>query len=175
MKIAVAVLAPVVTIAAVAAILPFAARASSGHDFDAVVAAVSARYPAHVEEAPMMGLVSLCARVATGDGVKGMKVAEFENLRQPPDGAALDRIVTGALGSDWQRFVTTRSRDGETTLIFSQPDGEAMRLLIADYEHGELDVVRVEVNGERMQQWLNDPRGSAQRHDYGRGSGSVPD
>lgn len=175
MKIAALVVAPVATVAVVAGLLPFVARAASGHDFDAVVSAVSARYPAHVQEAPMMGLVSFCARVATGDGVKGMKVAEFDNFRSAPDGAELDRLVSDALGSDWQRFVTTRSRNGDTTLIFSQPDGQAMRLLIADYDHGELDLVRIEVNGERMQHWLQNPRGSAHQSDYGSAPDSVPD
>ena len=44
-----------------------------------------------------------------------------------------------------------------------------MRLMIADYDHGELDLVRIEVNGKRMQHWLQNPQGSAQRHDYTKG------
>jgi hypothetical protein len=40
-------------------------------------------------------------------------------------------------------------------------------MLIADYEHGELDLVRVELNGERLARWVDDPQGSARHHDYG--------
>ena len=159
--------------AAVLALIPVTGCAASGHDFDAVVSAVSARYPAHVERVPMMGLISFCAHVATGGGVKGMQVAEFENFHNAPDPAELDRLVSTTLGSEWQRFVTTRDHDGNVSLIFSQPDGEAMRLLIADYENGELDLVRVEVNGKRMQHWLENPQGSARNRDYGRNA--VPD
>ena len=158
---------------AVLALVPVTGCAASGHDFDAVVSAVQARYPAQVQRVPLMGLVSLCARVVTGDGVKGMQVAEFENFRNAPDPAELDRLVSDTLGAGWQRFVMERDRDGNASLIFSQPDGEAMRLMIADYEHGELDLVRIEVNGKRMQRWLENPRGSARKHDYGKNA--VPD
>lgn len=164
MRTAIVALAPVATVVAIASILPFVARASSGHDFDAVVTAVSSRYSAHLQEAPLMGLVSLCARSVTADGVGGMRVAQFDSFRQPPDGAELDRLVSGALGPGWLRIVATHSRDGDTTLIFSQPDGQGMRLIVADYENGELDLVRAEVNGQQMQRWLQHPRGSVQWH-----------
>ncbi len=158
---------------AIVALIPVSGCAASGHDFDAVVSAVETRYPAHVERVPMMGLISFCARVATRDGVKGMQVAEFEGFRKAPDAAELDRLVSETLGSGWQRFVTEHDRNGNVSLIFSQPDGEAMRLMIADYEHGELDLVRVEVNGKRMQHWFKDPQRSARAHDYGKNA--VPD
>lgn len=159
--------------AAMLALVPVTGCAASGHDFDAVVSAVQTRYPAHVERVPMMGLISFCAHVATAGGVKGMQVAEFENFRSAPDPAELDRLVSDTLGSGWQRFVTTHDRNGSVSLIFSQPDGEAMRLLIADYENGELDLVRVEVNGKRMQHWIDHPQRSARDQDYGKNA--VPD
>ncbi len=158
---------------AVLALVPVTGCAASGHDFDAVVSAVETRYPAHVQKVPLMGLVSFCARVVTGNGVKGMQVAEFENFSNPPDAVELDRLVSDALGSGWQRFVTTRDRNGNVSLIFSQPDGQAMRLMIADYENGELDLVRVEVNGKQMQHWLRNPQSSARERDYGQGT--LPD
>jgi len=135
------------------------------------VAAVERRYDAHAERIPMMGLVSLCARVATRGGVKGMKVAEFDHLSTAATADELDDLVSRSLGSGWQRFVAEREKGGELNLIYVQPDGRAMRMLISDFEHGELDVVRVEVNADRLQHWMQDPGGSARRHDYG----SSPD
>jgi hypothetical protein len=32
-----------------------------------------------------------------------------------------------------------------------------MRMLIADYEDGELDVVRMELNGDRLRRWMREP------------------
>jgi hypothetical protein len=153
---------------ALLALAPVAGCASSAHDFDAVVSAVQARYPAHVQRVPLMGLVSFCARVVTGDGVKGMRIAELENFRKAPDPEQLEHLVSDTLGSGWQRFVTERQHNGEVSMIFSQPDGRAMRLMIADYENGELDLVGIEVDGKRMQRWLQNPQGSARDRDYGK-------
>lgn len=151
-----------------AVILPDTVRAAGHHDFDTVVSAVEHRYDAHAERIPMMGLVSFCGWVATKGGVKGLKIAEFEHFAGPADAADLDRLVDESLGGEWQRFVVNRERNGELNLIYAQPDGHAMRLLIVDYEQsGELDVVRVEVNADRLQRWMRDPEGSAKRHDYG--------
>ena len=153
---------------ALAVVLPMTVRAAGHHDFDAVVWAVEHQYDAHAEHIPMMGLVSFCGWVATGGGVKGLKIAEFEHFTGPADPADLDKLVDDSLGGEWQRFVVDRQRNGELNLIYAQPDGRAMRLLIVDYEkHGELDVVRVEVNAERLKHWIRDPQGSAKRHDYG--------
>jgi hypothetical protein len=81
--------------AVIAIAVPFtAARAASGHDFDSVVSAVEQRYSAHAERVPMMGFVSLCAHVVTAGGVKGMKIAEFDNLPKAPDSAELEHLVS---------------------------------------------------------------------------------
>ena len=151
----------------VAVVLPLTVRAAGNHDFDAVVSAVEQRYDARAERIPMMGLVSFCGWVATGGGVRGLKIAEFDHFVGPADPADLDKLVNDSLGGEWQRFVAERERNGEMNLIYAQPDGHAMRMLIVDYEHGELDVVRVEVNADRLKHWMKDPEGSAKRHDYG--------
>ncbi len=151
----------------VAVVLPLTVLAAGNRDFDAVVSAVEQRYDARAERIPMMGLVSFCGWVATGGGVRGLKIAEFDHFVGPADPADLDKLVNDSLGGEWQRFVAERERNGGMNLIYAQPDGHAMRILIVDYEHGELDVVRVEVNADRLKHWMKDPEGSAKRHDYG--------
>jgi hypothetical protein len=150
-----------------AVVLPINVRAASGHDFDAVVSAVERRYDARAEKIPMMGLVSFCGWIATGGGVKGIRVAEFDHFAVPADTDELDKLVSSSLGGEWERMVTERTRNQSLSLVYVQPDGHAMRMLIADYEHGELDVVRIEVNAERLQHWMRDPEGSLRHHDYG--------
>jgi hypothetical protein len=159
----------------IAVILPITVRAASGHDFDAVVSAVEQRYEAHAEKVPMMGFVSFCAWAVTRGGVKGMKIAEFDHISNVSDSAELEKLVGDSLGDRWERFVVDRERNGEVDIIYVQPSGSAMRMLIADYEHGELDVVRVEVNADRLKHWMKDPEGSARRHDYGANGSGTPD
>lgn len=161
------VIPAVVVTVLLAVVLPMTVRAAGHRDFDAVVSAVEHRYDARAERIPMMGLVSFCGWVATGGSVKGLKIAEFDHFTGPADADDLDKLVNESLGGEWQRFVANRERNGELNLIYAQPDGHAMRMLIVDYEHGELDVVRVEVNADRLRHWIRDPEGSAKRHDYG--------
>lgn len=156
-------------------LLPMTVRAASGHDFDAVVSAVERHYEVRAEKVPMMGFVNFCAWVATGGGVKGMKIAEFDHLGNVSDSAELEKLVDDSLGGQWQRFIVDRSRNGQVSLIYVQPSGSAMRMLITDYEHGELDVVRMEVNADRLKHWMHDPEGSARRHDYSGDGKGVPD
>ncbi len=174
MKTVALALVPVAAVLATAAILPFTVHAARP-DFDSVVSAVEQRYGAHAQKIPLMGLVSFCARVATADGVKGLRIAEFDRLPAAPDTAELDRLVRDSLGSSWQPFVVDRSRSGDLSVIYVQPDGQAMRMMIADYDHGELDLVRIEVNGERLAHWMHDPGGSARHHSYASDNSGTPD
>lgn len=173
------IVVPVIVIATVVAILfPVAGRAAARPDFDSVVSAVEQRYNGHVQRVPMMGLISFCAHVMTRGGVKGMKIAEFDHLNiapekllvrgetAAPDSSDLEALVRDTLGDSWRPFVVEHERNGEENIIYVQPDGSSMRMLIADYEHGELDLVRMEVNGDRLAHWVHDPEGSAHNHNY---------
>jgi hypothetical protein len=164
-----AVLTPVVVA------IPVIALASPPHDFDAVVSAVENRYSAHAQRVPLMGFVNFCAWVSTGGGVKGMRIAEFENLPTAPDSAELETIVRDSLGPDWRPFVTDRQGNGEVSVIYVQPVGGSMRMMIADYENHELNLVRIEINGDRLRHWMKDPDGSAKHHDYGTNGNTTPD
>lgn len=152
---------------AAAVAVPLVVHAASGGDFNAVVSAVEQRYSSHAERVPMMGFVSFCAWAATGGGVKGMRIAQFDHL-SATDPSELESIVSGSLGREWQPFVRDRSRNGNVSIIYVQPDGASMRLMVADFEHGELDLVRLEVNGNRLRHWMQDPEGSARGHDWDR-------
>jgi hypothetical protein len=156
------------------AVIPIVTLAASPNDFDAVVTAVENRYSAHAERVPMMGFVNFCAWVATGGGVKGMRVAEIDHLAAAPNSDELQKLVRDSLGPKWQPFVTDREGNGEVSVIYVQPVGGSMRMMIADYENHELNLVRIEINGDRLRHWMKDPDGSAKRHDYGT-SGNTPD
>jgi hypothetical protein len=156
------------------AAIPLAAIASSSGDFDAVLTAVEHRYSAHAERVPMMGFVNFCAWMATGGGVKGMRVAEIDGLPGTPNSEELQKLVRDSLGPNWQPFVTDREGDKEVSVIYVQPVGGSMRMMIADYDNHELDLVRIEINGDRLRHWMKDPDGSARHHDYGT-NGNTPD
>jgi len=133
---------------------------AASHDFNSVVDGVEHRYSTQAHRIPMMGLIGLCARAYTHGGVKEMRIAEFEDL-QPVDPAELFSLVQSRLGDSWQPIVTERAQrkgngDAGLSVVFARPSGRFMQLLVADYEHGELDLVRMGVDGARLSTWIND-------------------
>ncbi|MGC2215367.1 MAG: hypothetical protein WA419_19645 [Silvibacterium sp.] len=159
-------LTPVPSIALLA-VVPAVSCFASGHDFDAVVSAVEHRYQIHAQHVPMMGFASFCAHVATNGGVKGLRIAEFDHVANIASTEQLSQLVSASLSDEWQRFITDREGSDKLSVIFVQPDGDGMRMLIADMDHGELDVVRMELNGEQLAKWVREPQVEVHRRGYG--------
>ena len=148
------------------AVMP-AIGCASGRDFDNVVSTIEHRYAVHAQRVPMMGFVSLCSFAASRGGVKGMRIAEFENLTLGKSDD-LSRLMRDKLGDRWQPFVTEREAGGQQDVIYVQPHGDFVRMFIADYDGNELNLVRLDLNGKRLQQWMRDPAQSARSHNYSR-------
>ena len=133
---------------------------AADHDFNSVVSAVEHKYSVHAQRIPMMTLVSIFASLKTHGGVRGLRVAQFDNMRGM-DGKDLYPLLRSRLGDEWQPFVTEvsggQNRGGDQSVILVRPDGSSMGMMIADYDHGELDLVGMEMNGAALSKWLHDP------------------
>ena len=130
---------------------------AADHDFDSTVHGVENRYSAHAQEIPLMGFASLCARVATHNGVKDMQIADFENIPDL-DPMEFSTFLQSSLGDRWQPFVTSlEMKDDNQSIIYVRPEGRAMRMLIADYSHGQLSLVRMELDGTALSKWVKNP------------------
>jgi hypothetical protein len=133
---------------------------AADRDFDGLISQVARTYDAHATGIPLMSMVSLCARVATHGGVKGLRVAEFDHLKAALDEPELTSLLRKNLGPEWQPFINERNqREGSQSVIFVQPEGNGLHMLIADYEHGELDLVRMDLNGDALAKWMSHPQG----------------
>ncbi len=125
-------------------------------DFRSLAREVSRRYATEETHVPMMGFVSLCTRVATLGGVRGLQVTEFDNMKEQLDLNNLKALLRETLSSDWQPFVNESSQGGkEQSVIFVRPTGNAIRMLIADFNSGELDLVRLELKAKAWAKWMN--------------------
>jgi hypothetical protein len=139
---------------------PYCFAADRG--FDGLVSEVEHRYDAHVTRVPMMSLVSLCARFASHGGVKGLRVVEFDDVKATVDVSELASLVRNHLGPEWQPFIREHDQQGESeSIIFVREKGDSMGMMIAEYEHGELDVVRMELSGDALAKWMKDPQGKS--------------
>lgn len=142
-------------IAAVMAPMIVLAAGGSGSGFDSIVHGIESRYHTRATRIPFMGLISCVAGISTHGGVRGLHVAEIENLQGPVDGAELNALVEKRVGEGWQRMIreTSRNANGASegqTLIYVHPDGERMGLLIVDLDGREMNVVQVTVNPDHL-------------------------
>ena len=134
---------------------------AADRDFDGLVSELAHRYDAHATRIPMMSFVSLCARFATHGGVKSLRVVEFDDMKATLDASELSSLVRNHLGPEWQPFINEHDKQGKSqSIVFVREKGDALRMVIAD--HGELDVVRMELSGDSLAKWMKDPQGEAQ-------------
>lgn len=140
-------------VCAVACIVPVVVLASGGEGsgFDGVVRSIEHRYHVRATRMPFLGVISLFSGASTRGGVNNLHLAQFENSSLPLDGEDLTRMVEEKLGPSWARVVRETSRGGqEQTLVFMRPEGARMGLFVLDSDSGELDVVEVSVNPDRL-------------------------
>jgi len=125
------------------------------HEFHGVVHAIEQTYGVHHLRIPFLGVATFFARP---EGVSGVKLAVFENLEMTADASKVNGLVENALGSDWHPFVRVRSReDGDTTLIYTNPSGGKMRMMIVSLEPSEATVVEISLSESAIKAWLKEP------------------
>lgn len=154
MKVALTALTACVLFALTAA--PAAARDG---DFDPVVRHIEKTYKTKRVNVPFMGLARLAVRVAKPEGVKGFKLATFENLSMPGpnEEARLGEGLRRVLSPAWQPLVRVRARGGEQTYVYLREDGKNIKLLVVSIEPTEATVVRVKIGRDALARWMNDP------------------
>lgn len=145
-----------VVIATAAMVLCGAVNAFGGTGISQVIKLVEAKYSTHHHGVPALWLAK---PFLVGSGVRGLKMATFENLSIPADDMyQLKRQVSEALGPDWQPFVETFSKhDGEWSAIYLQTSGKAMQLLIASDDHEEFTIVQIKLSEKAMHDWIDEP------------------
>ncbi len=124
--------------------------------FDALVKGLSARYAVHPKTIPMMWMVSLCARGATRGGVRGLRVAEFENFGGNGDAAGFDETVRSSLGEDWSRMVRDWKEDGDESLVYVRAGNNRVDMIVVDLGRGGLDLVRMTMDPDQLAKWTRD-------------------
>jgi hypothetical protein len=127
-------------------------------DFHGVVNAVEGHYRVRHTHVPLLGFAMWFARP---QGVSGVKLAVFEDFHHLAEPDDVGRIVEKSLGPGWYPFVRVRSRnagsDGETTLVYANPSGGNLRVMIVNVESSEATVVELKLSQHAIQGWLNEP------------------
>ena len=149
--------------AGVFCLLTFSAPQSAGardKEFSLLVHYVESHYHAHRQYRFILGFASFAVNVVRPYGVKGIKLALWENQKFSPAKDDLDfpAVVAAGLAQGWQPMVRVWSRrDGEHVVIFARPDGNDMKLLVATVDKEDAVVLQVKINPDKLskciEQW----------------------
>jgi len=144
-------------------------EAGARRDFDRVVREIGAHYGVQPKSLPMMGLVSLCARVATRGGVGEMKLVRLDDESGAADrilqadqadevGSGFATLVRAELGDHWTQMVREHQQSGEESLVFVQRDEDQRhtRMIVMDLDHSELNMVALSLDPEQLERWMNE-------------------
>jgi hypothetical protein len=134
------------------------------HEFRGVVHAIEGNYGVHHMRIPLLGFALFFVRP---EGISGLKLAIFENFHNPTVSVDISRLVEDSLGPEWHPFIRVKAKEndgkeGETTLIYANPTGGTMRMMIVNIEPSEATVVELKLNERTIRKWLNDTTDEAE-------------
>jgi len=162
----------IVTAALTVAVIT-APQSSSARDkeFGVLVHYVESHYHVHRQYRFLLGFACLAVKIAHPEGVKGMKLALWENekIRAKSDADDFPDVVKAGLAEGWQPMVRVWSRrNGERTVIFAKPDGKDMKLLVATVDQEDAVVVQVKIDPDKLSGYIDEwSRENRHRHlDY---------
>ncbi len=124
-------------------------------EFDWMVREFSRETGASQTRIPFFGLARFIVAVGHPAGASELRLAIFENTNLEP--ARFSDLTDMAVGSAWKPMVRVRSRDGESTNIYEQSNGDNLRLLITTLERGgEATFVQVRVKPTTLMKFVDE-------------------
>jgi VWFA-related protein len=135
---------------------------AKGKGFKDVVKHIETNYGAKKVRIPMLGLANFAVRLIRPAGVKGFKLAVFEehDFSARPGAASFDEVMREAYNKDWRPMVQINSkRDGAShTFIYVNSSGKDVQFAVAALEDREAVVLEVKFNPEAAAKFLENPK-----------------
>lgn len=133
-------------------LLPLALPAN---EFDWMVREFSRESGANQTHIPFFGLARFVVAVGHPAGASELRLAIFERTNLDP--ARFSTLTDMAVGGAWKPMVRVRSRDGESTNIYEQANGDNLRLLITNLDQdGEATFVQVRVKPTTLMKFVDE-------------------
>jgi hypothetical protein len=135
-------------------------------EFRDLVKGIEKQYGARQVPIPFLGLATFCMRVGRVPGAAGLKIAVFEDL--PKSNVASNDSFQESLGkiagSAWHPLVRQRSREhASVTMIYTNPDGQELRLLVVSIDGTEATVVEAKLGKSQIWKWMSEPEDAVDR------------
>ncbi|HEY8462042.1 MAG TPA: VWA domain-containing protein [Blastocatellia bacterium] len=139
---------------------------AKGKGFKDVVKHIEKNYGAKKVRIPFLGLANFAIKLVRPAGVKGFKLAVFEDrnfsdrLKDGPGVASFDAVMREAYNEDWQPMVQVSSkRNGAShTFIYVNSSGKDVQFALAVLEDREAVVLEVKFNPDAAARFLENPK-----------------
>jgi Ca-activated chloride channel homolog len=135
---------------------------AKGKGFKDVVKHIEKNYGAKKTRIPMLGFANFMVKLIRPAGVKGFKLAVFEdqNFAAHPGAATFDTVMRESYDEGWQPMVQISSkRDGNShTFIYVKSSGKDVQFALAVLEDREAVVLEVKFNPDATARFLENPK-----------------
>jgi len=135
---------------------------AKGKGFKDVVKHIETNYGAKKVRIPLLGLANFAVKLIRPAGVKGFKLAVFEdqNFSAREGAASFDAVMREAYNKDWRPMVQINSkRNGAShTFIYVKSSGKDVQFALAVLEDREAVVVEVKFNPDAAARFLENPK-----------------
>jgi len=141
-------------------LLTTATASAKEDDFKMLVQHVESHYHAKRLRIPLLGLANFAVKIVRPKGVKGFKLAVFEDqdFSPQPGDRRFETTIRGVLPLEWQPLVCVRSRGGERTYIYAREDGKDIKLLVVTLGPRNAVVIEAKLNPKSLMNDLDQPR-----------------
>ena len=133
-----------------------------GRGFKDIVKYLETTYQARKTKIPMLGLANFAIKLIRPAGVKGFKLAVFEDRNFAGDrrASSFDQVMRGAYKKDWMPMVRVNSRrDGEQkTFIYARNAGKDVQFAVVTFQEMEAVVLEVKLNPDAAARFMENPR-----------------
>jgi Ca-activated chloride channel homolog len=135
---------------------------AKGKGFKDVVKHIEKNYGAKKVRIPFLGLANFAIKLIRPAGVKGFKLAVFEdqNFSARPEAASFDSVMREAYNKDWRPMVQINSkRNGNShTFIYVKYSGKDVQFALAVLEDREAVLLEVKFNPDAAARFLENPK-----------------
>jgi hypothetical protein len=139
---------------AVCALILFLPLMLCANEFDWLVREFSRQSGARQTYIPLFGLVRFSVAVVHPAGATQLRLAVFEHANLESE--KFSRLTDVVVGHEWKPMVRVRSRNNESTNIYTQQRGRDLRLLIASLDGGEATFVQVQMRPAQLIRFIDD-------------------
>jgi hypothetical protein len=143
---------------AVCALILFVPLMLSANEFDWLVREFSRQSGARQTYIPLFGLVRFSVAVVHPAGASQLRLAVFEHANLESE--RFRHLTDAVVGDEWKPMVRVRSRNNESTNIYTQQRGRDLRLLITSLDGGEATFVQVQMRPAQLIKFIDDHRRS---------------